>query len=95
MTTIFKSLCASCGMTVEEAAVYLNIRYDTALALYIGKHAAPSGIIIEMKECFEDINSEAHKLLSLGQVMSEDQAVQRRIIEIMHVDGVLANFRQN
>lgn len=95
MTSIFKHLCNSCGMSYEEAAIYLDIRTDTAESMWIGKHDTPDGIIIELKREFDNINEEAVRCLGIGLTKSDDEAIQRRMIEIMSVDLVLVYFRRS
>lgn len=89
---LFKSLCDSCGMSHVEAATYLDIRPDTALEMWIGTREPPDGIVIQMKERFMDINNAAVNARERCGYFHPDQAVQRRIIEIMTIDDVLNNF---
>ena len=91
---IFISLCRSCDFNAVEAAEFLNIREDTAHALWQGKRQPADGIIIELKKCFSDIDQEAVKALEAGELTHEDEAIQRRMIEIMPVEEVLKNFRR-
>lgn len=91
---IFKALCHSCDFSPEEAAEYLDIREDTAHALWSGKREPADGIIIELKKCSDGIQEEARKTLASGAKTHEDHAIQRAMIEMMPLGDVLDNFKR-
>jgi len=91
---IFKSLCSSCNFSPEDAAEYLDIREDTAHALWSGKREPADGIIIELKKCVDGIYEEARKSLAAGAKLHEDTAIQRAMIEMMPLGDVLETFKR-
>jgi len=91
---IFKMLCNSCSFNPEQAAEFLAIREDTANSLWQGKREPADGIIIELKKCYREICLVAELTLIAGEITHDDEAVQRRMIEIMPVEKVLENFRR-
>ena len=52
MTSTFKILCLSCGLTMHEAAAALGVREDTAKSWYLGKRGCPPTVLQELKILF-------------------------------------------
>ena len=92
MTPLFKHLCQSCNMNVEQAAEFLDIRHTTAFEMWSGQRDPADGIIIEMKNKILQIHLDAERSISKGLHINQDDAIQQRIIELMSTQDVLLYF---
>jgi hypothetical protein len=54
--TLFKILCRACGLSLREAALYLDARPDSISAWSQGKRNAPPGVIEELAGLASDID---------------------------------------
>jgi len=50
MTTMFKLVCDSCGLSIREAAKFLDVKLDTAKSWSSGRNTAPESMIDKLIE---------------------------------------------
>lgn len=48
-TSIFKILCQSCGLTIDDAASALDVRLGTIKGWWLGNRTCPASVITELR----------------------------------------------
>lgn len=62
-TTLFKLLSRACGLTMEESAAFVAVRFGTAKDWWNGRNDAPDGVINELRALLSIINNAARNRL--------------------------------
>jgi hypothetical protein len=65
MTTTFALLCERCGLSVREAAEFLDTRLDTVKSWSSGRREAPPGAIDELRGLYAHIERAAAEGLAM------------------------------
>lgn len=63
--TLFKIFLQSTGLSLREAASYLDVSYDSVKNWLYGRHNAPDGVLYEMSDLIDKQNAAAAQVLDL------------------------------
>lgn len=65
MTTAYALLLARCGLSLQEAAAFHDVRLDTVKSWSSGRNRAPDGVIAELRELYDRIEDAAHQAVAV------------------------------
>lgn len=61
----FKLLSQSCGLTMQAAAGFLDVRPDTAKSWWLDKRTCPDPVLLALQELFDRIDGAAEQVITL------------------------------
>ena len=80
MLTKYKALCHECGLTIEMASQFLDIRESTSKSLWLGTKEMNQGIASELLSLADRIKAESERLkLAIDSALSKGKTIKIRI----------------
>ena len=79
----FKLLCQSCGLTMDEAINFLNIRHDTGKSWWLGRRNPPEEVLRDLHSLHARIDDVARNVLAtIDQVEREKGELEKIAIGV-------------
>lgn len=80
MLTKYKALCHECGLTIETASQFLDIRESTSKSLWLGTKEMNQGIATELLSLADRIKNESERLkTAIDSALSKGKTVKIRL----------------
>lgn len=82
MTSPFKLHCLNCGLSLPDAAKYLDVKESRAKEWWMGRRNAPDGVITDLRT-LADLQRREAVSVACGELSADNvsDAVNRRLID--------------